>query len=45
MIGRYEKGRLPLDELVTTYGLGEFDRAVVEQREGKVLKAVLIPGS
>ncbi|MFJ8950630.1 alcohol dehydrogenase catalytic domain-containing protein [Streptomyces sp. NPDC102381] len=45
LIGRYEKGRLPLDELVTTYGLGEFDRAVAEQREGKVLKAVLIPGS
>lgn len=45
LIGRYEKGRLPLDELVTTYGLGEFDRAVVDQREGRALKAVLIPGS
>lgn len=44
LIGRYEKGALPLDELVTTYGLGDFDRAVAEQRAGRALKAVLLPG-
>ncbi|NGN69441.1 alcohol dehydrogenase catalytic domain-containing protein [Streptomyces sp. A7024] len=40
---RYEQGRLPLDGLVTTYDLGDFDRAVADQRAGRVLKPVLLP--
>ncbi|WP_306318991.1 MULTISPECIES: alcohol dehydrogenase catalytic domain-containing protein [unclassified Streptomyces] len=44
LIDRYQAGRLPLDELVTTYGLGDFDRAVADQRAGLVVKPVLLPG-
>ncbi|MFF1259995.1 MULTISPECIES: NAD(P)-dependent alcohol dehydrogenase [unclassified Streptomyces] len=43
LIRRYWQGRLPLDELVTTYGLGDFDRAVAEQQAGLALKPVLVP--
>ncbi len=34
---------LPLDDLVATYRLDEFDQAVADQREGAVLKPVLLP--
>ncbi|MBN6040577.1 alcohol dehydrogenase catalytic domain-containing protein [Amycolatopsis sp. 195334CR] len=40
---RYRDGRLPLDRLVTAYPLAEYDRAVADQRAGRVLKPVLVP--
>lgn len=40
---RHRQGRLPLDQLVATYPLAEFDRAVADQRAGRVLKPVLLP--
>ncbi|MER6672726.1 alcohol dehydrogenase catalytic domain-containing protein [Streptomyces sp. NPDC000983] len=42
---RYRRGLLPLDGLVTTYTLADFDRAVADQRAGLTLKPVLLPGS
>ncbi|MGY0489871.1 NAD(P)-dependent alcohol dehydrogenase [Streptomyces sp. WG-D5] len=44
LLTRHEKGVLPLDALVATYPLADFDRAVAEQRAGEVVKPVLIPG-
>ncbi|MGA6168284.1 alcohol dehydrogenase catalytic domain-containing protein [Amycolatopsis magusensis] len=43
LVRRHQDGRLPLDRLVTTYPLNEFDRAVADQRAGSVLKPVLLP--
>ncbi|MCQ4211818.1 alcohol dehydrogenase catalytic domain-containing protein [Streptomyces longispororuber] len=43
LIRRHVEGRLPLDALVTTYPLDDFDRAVTDQRAGLTLKPVLIP--
>ncbi|SDL30505.1 alcohol dehydrogenase catalytic domain-containing protein [Streptomyces indicus] len=43
LLDRYRRGRLPVDRLVTTYPLREFDRAVADQRAGRVLKPVLLP--
>jgi aryl-alcohol dehydrogenase len=43
LVRRYQEGRLPLDRLVTTYPLDEFDRAVADQRAGLALKPVLLP--
>ena len=44
LIRRYRRGRLPIDRLVTTYALGDFDQAVADQRAGTTLKPVLLPG-
>ncbi|MEU4506696.1 alcohol dehydrogenase catalytic domain-containing protein [Streptomyces sp. NPDC024089] len=44
LVERYRHGRLPLDRLVTTYALADFDRAVADQRAGLTLKPVLLPG-
>ncbi|MFM9372786.1 alcohol dehydrogenase catalytic domain-containing protein [Streptomyces sp. Da 82-17] len=43
LVRRREQGRLPLDALVTPYPLADFDRAVADQRTGRVLKPVLLP--
>ncbi|MFE9093363.1 alcohol dehydrogenase catalytic domain-containing protein [Streptomyces sp. NPDC007264] len=44
LVRRYRSGLLPLDRLVTTYALGDFDRAVADQQAGRTLKPVLLPG-
>ena len=41
----FRQGRFPLDKLVTFYPLGDVERAVRDSEEGKVVKAVLLPGS
>ncbi|MGY0020105.1 alcohol dehydrogenase catalytic domain-containing protein [Streptomyces sp. YJ-C3] len=43
LIRRHRQGSLPLDALVTTYGLGDFARAVADQQAGRTLKPVLVP--
>ncbi|GAA2301022.1 NAD(P)-dependent alcohol dehydrogenase [Streptomyces kunmingensis] len=43
LMRRHAQGRLPLDELVTTYALDEFEQAVADQRSGRTLKPVLLP--
>ena len=43
LVRRHRQGRLPLEHLVTTYPLAEFDKAVADQRAGLVLKPVLLP--
>ncbi|MEU6841094.1 alcohol dehydrogenase catalytic domain-containing protein [Streptomyces sp. NPDC046716] len=43
LIRRHAQGRLPLDDLVTTYPLDAFDQAVTDQRAGHTLKPVLLP--
>lgn len=43
LVRRHREGRLPLDHLVTTYPLAEFDQAVTDQRTGLTLKPVLLP--
>lgn len=43
LVDRHRQGRLPLDQLVTTYPLAEFDRAVADQLAGLVVKPVLLP--
>lgn len=45
LIQRYRSGLLPLDQLVTTYPLSDFDRAVADQQAGRALKPVLLPAS
>ncbi|WP_328551327.1 alcohol dehydrogenase catalytic domain-containing protein [Streptomyces sp. NBC_00358] len=45
LVRRYRDGLLPLDRLVTTYALGDFDRAVADQQAGLTLKPVLLPRS
>ncbi|WP_199545674.1 alcohol dehydrogenase catalytic domain-containing protein [Streptomyces sp. N35] len=43
LLQRYRQGRLPVDRLVTTYALSDFDRAVADQQAGRTLKPVLLP--
>ncbi|MFD7073656.1 alcohol dehydrogenase catalytic domain-containing protein [Nocardioides sp. NPDC059952] len=43
LLRRHAAGTLPLDRLVTTFPLSEWDAAVAEQRAGRVLKPVLLP--
>lgn len=43
LLRRHAAGTLPLDRLVTTFPLAEWDAAVAEQRAGRVLKPVLLP--
>ncbi|MFF1696357.1 alcohol dehydrogenase catalytic domain-containing protein [Streptomyces sp. NPDC058257] len=45
LIQRFRRGLLPLDRLVTTYALADFDRAVADQQAGRTLKPVLLPGT
>ncbi|MFF8414420.1 alcohol dehydrogenase catalytic domain-containing protein [Streptomyces omiyaensis] len=45
LVRRHRAGLLPLDRLVTTYALGDIERAVADQRAGLTLKAVLLPGA
>ncbi|MFE3518221.1 alcohol dehydrogenase catalytic domain-containing protein [Streptomyces sp. NPDC059166] len=45
LVRRHRRGLLPLERLVTTYPLADFDRAVTDQRAGRVLKPVLLPGT
>ncbi len=43
LIDLYRSGRLPVDRLVTTFGLGEINDAIAATQRGDVVKAVLIP--
>ncbi|MFE7224659.1 alcohol dehydrogenase catalytic domain-containing protein [Nocardioides sp. NPDC057577] len=43
LLRRHAAGTLPLDRLVTTFPLAEWDVAVAEQRAGRVLKPVMLP--
>ena len=45
LVRRHRQGLLPLDDLVATYRLDEFDQAVEDQLTGAVLKPVLLPTS
>ncbi|MGW6054231.1 alcohol dehydrogenase catalytic domain-containing protein [Streptomyces sp. NPDC055189] len=45
LIQRFRSGTLPLDRLVSTYTLADFDRAVADQQAGRTLKPVLLPGT
>jgi aryl-alcohol dehydrogenase len=39
----YRNGQLPIDRLICTYPLSDINRAVADHREGRCVKAVLIP--
>jgi aryl-alcohol dehydrogenase len=39
----YLEGRLPIDRLISTYRLSDINRAAADHREGRCVKAVLIP--
>lgn len=43
LLRRHAAGSLPLDRLITTFPLTEWDAAVAHQRAGRVLKPVLLP--
>ncbi|MEU6134866.1 alcohol dehydrogenase catalytic domain-containing protein [Nocardioides sp. NPDC047086] len=43
LLRRHAAGTLPLDRLVTTFPLSEWDEAVAAQRAGRVLKPVMLP--
>lgn len=43
LIEHYRAGRLPFDQMVTTYPLSEIEKAVHDQHAGHCIKAVLIP--
>ncbi|MFD1824643.1 MULTISPECIES: alcohol dehydrogenase catalytic domain-containing protein [Mumia] len=43
LLALYRDGLLPLERLVTTFGLEEFDAAVKAQRDGVAAKVVLLP--
>lgn len=45
LVRRHRQGLLPLDQLVATYPLAGFDRAVADQRAGLALKPVLVPSA
>lgn len=42
LIELYRQGRMPFDRLIKTYPLEEINRAVQDQHDGKVVKAVLL---
>lgn len=41
LIALYRQGRFPFDRLITTYGFGEIDQAIVDSKAGSTIKAVL----
>ena len=43
LVRRHRAGAFPVERLVTTYPLADFDRAVADQAAGRVLKPVLLP--
>jgi aryl-alcohol dehydrogenase len=42
LIDLYRQGRMPFDKLIKTYPLRDINRAVQDQHDGKVVKAVLL---
>ncbi|MGW2593967.1 NAD(P)-dependent alcohol dehydrogenase [Streptomyces sp. NPDC001515] len=44
LVGLYERGRFPVDRLVTAFPFEEIEAAVAAVREGRVIKAVLMFG-
>lgn len=44
LVEHYRAGRLPFDRLVRTYPLSSINEAIRDQVEGRVVKAVLLPG-
>jgi aryl-alcohol dehydrogenase len=42
LIELYRQGRMPFDKLIKTYPLRDINRAVQDQHDGKVVKAVLL---
>jgi aryl-alcohol dehydrogenase len=45
MVEWFLQGRLPFDRMIRTYPLSEINHAVRDHREGRCLKAVLLPGA
>lgn len=43
MVGWFLDGKLPFDRMITTYPLSAINRAVRDHKEGRCLKAVLLP--
>ncbi|CEJ89833.1 Putative Alcohol dehydrogenase [[Torrubiella] hemipterigena] len=41
LIDQHAKGNYPIEELVTTYDVKDFDKAIKDTKEGRALKAVL----
>ena len=45
LVALFKQGRFPLDKLITFYPLEDIEQAVHDSEEGRVVKAVLQPGS
>ena len=45
LIRHYQAGRLPFDRLIKTYPLSKINEAILDQHEGRCIKAVLIPNT
>ena len=43
LIEHYKAGRLPIEQLITTYKLSEINQAIADQHSGACVKAVLLP--
>jgi len=43
LIDLYRSGALPVDRLITTFGLDEINDAIAATQRGDVVKAVLLP--
>lgn len=43
LVNYYKEGLLPFDEIIKTYALCDINQAVADQRDGKCIKAVLLP--
>lgn len=41
LMEQHAKGNYPIEELVTTYDVKDFDKAITDTKEGRALKAVL----
>ncbi len=45
LIEHYRAGRLPFDRMIRAYPLSWINEAILDQAEGRVVKAVLLPGA
>lgn len=43
LVGHWQRGALPLEQLVTTFALADIDNAAAATQRGDVIKAVLLP--
>lgn len=44
LIAHYQAGNLPFDRMIRTYPLSNINEAIRDQADGRVIKAVLLPG-